>query len=117
MESMEVGLKMTINPMKLDKGYLFNTAVDLSNLLGFQTVDKLEMPNVERNYVSIPIKMKVGETVAISGFKIKAADKKKIGIPLLIKIPVLSYLFGYDNASDRTSELTVIISFSEEMEV
>jgi len=117
MESMEVGLKMTINPMKLDKGYLFNTSVDLSNLLGFQTVDKLEMPNVERNYVSIPIKMKVGETVAISGFKIKAADKKKIGIPLLIKIPVLSYLFGYDNASDRTSELTVVISFGEEMEV
>jgi len=117
MESMEVGLKLTVNPMKMDKGYLVNTAIDLSNLLSFQKVGDLEMPNVERNYVSVPIKMKAGETVAISGFKIKASEKEKIGLPLLIKIPLLSYLFGYDNAVDRTSELTVIITFSGEMEV
>lgn len=119
MESTEVGLKMTMNPMKMekDKTYLVNTSVDLSNLLGFQTVGDLEMPNIERNYVSIPIKMTVGETVAISGFRIKRADKDKVGIPFLIKIPVLSYLFGYDNAKNNTSELTVVITFSEEMGV
>lgn len=117
MESMEVGLKMTVNPMKMDKSYLVNTSIDLSNLLGFQTVGNLDMPNIERNYVSVPIKMSTGETVAISGFKIKAIDKKRVGIPLLIKIPLLSYIFGYDKASDRTSELTVIITFNGELEV
>lgn len=119
MESTEVGLKMTMNPMKMkkDKIYLVNTSVDLSNLLGFQTVGDLEMPNIERNYVSIPIKMAVGETVAISGFKIKRTDKQKMGIPFLVKIPVLSYLFGYNSAMNNTSELTVVITFSEEMGV
>lgn len=117
MESMEVGLKLTVNPMKMDKGYLVNTSIDLSNLLSFQKVGDLEMPNIERNYVSVPIKMTAGETVAISGFKIKASEKKKMGIPLLIKVPLLSYLFGYDNAVDRTSELTVVITFSGETEV
>ncbi|NLT22878.1 MAG: hypothetical protein GXX82_07510 [Syntrophorhabdus sp.] len=114
MASMEVGLKMTVNPLKLDKGYLVNTSVDLSNLLGFQVVEKVELPQVERNYVSIPIKMSVGETVAISGFKIKSADKKRVGIPLLGDLPVLSYLFGYNSSRDRTSELTVLINFVEE---
>jgi len=114
MASMEVGLKMTVNPLKLDRGYLVNTSVDLSNLLGFQVVEKVELPQVERNYVSIPIKMAVGETVAISGFKIKSADKKRVGIPLLSNLPVLSYLFGYNNSRDRTSELTVLINFVEE---
>jgi len=114
MASMEVGLKMTVNPLRLDKGYLVNTSVDLSNLLGFQVVEKTELPQVERNYVSIPIKMSVGETVAISGFKIKSADKKRVGIPLLSNLPVLSYLFGYNSSRDRTSELTVLINFVEE---
>ncbi len=114
MASMEVGLKMTVNPLKLDKGYLVNTSVDLSNLLGFQVVEKTELPQVERNYVSIPIKMSVGETVAISGFKIKSADKKRVGIPFLSNLPVLSYLFGYNSSRDRTSELTVLINFVEE---
>ncbi|MDD3847629.1 MAG: hypothetical protein PHC90_14870 [Syntrophorhabdaceae bacterium] len=114
MASMEVGLKMTVNPLKLDKGYLVNTSVDLSNLLGFQVVEKIELPQVERNYVSIPIKMSVGETVAISGFKIKSTDKKRVGIPLLSNLPVLSYLFGYNSSQDRTSELTVLINFVEE---
>lgn len=114
MASMEVGLKMTVNPLKADRGYLVNTSVDLSNLLGFQVVEKTELPQVERNYVSIPIKMSVGETVAISGFKIKSADKKRVGIPLLSNLPVLSHLFGYNSSRDRTSELTVLINFVEE---
>lgn len=114
MASMEVGLKMTVNPIKMEKEYLVNTSVDLSNLLGFQVIEKIELPQVERNYVSIPIKMSVGEMVAISGFKIKSTDKKKVGIPLLGNLPVLSYLFGYNSAKDRTSELTVLISFIEE---
>lgn len=114
MASMEVGLKMTVNPIKMEKEYLVNTSVDLSNLLGFQVIEKIELPQVERNYVSIPIKMSVGEMVAISGFKIKSADKKRVGVPLLGNLPVLSYLFGYNNAKDRTSELTVLINFIEE---
>lgn len=114
MSSMEVGIKMTINPLKLEKGYLVNTSVDLSNLLGFQVIEKIELPQVERNYVSIPIKMSVGEMVAISGFKIKSTDKKRVGIPLLSNLPVLSYLFGYNSSRDRTSELTVLINFVEE---
>ena len=116
MASMEIGLKMTVNPMKMGKSYLVNTSVDLSNLLGFQVIEKIELPQVERNYVSIPIKMSVGETVAISGFKIKGTDKKRTGIPLLGNLPVLSYLFGYNSAKDRTSELTVLINFIEEKE-
>lgn len=116
MESTEVGLKLTMNPMKMEKGksYLVNTSIDLSNLLGYQRVGELEMPNIERNYVSIPIRMSVGETVAISGFKIKKTDKQRLGIPFLVRIPVLSYLFGYSSALDNTSELTVVITFSEE---
>jgi len=114
MSSMEVGIKMTVNPLKLEKGYLVNTSVDLSNLLGFQVVEKMELPQVERNYVSIPIKMSVGEMVAISGFKIKSTDKKRVGIPVLSNLPVLSYLFGYNSSRDRTSELTVLINFVEE---
>jgi len=114
MSSMEVGIKMTVNPLKLEKGYLVNTSVDLSNLLGFQVVEKVELPQVERNYVSIPIKMSVGEMVAISGFKIKSTDKKRVGIPVLSNLPVLSYLFGYNSSRDRTSELTVLINFVEE---
>ncbi|HBL24700.1 MAG TPA: hypothetical protein DDZ40_11365, partial [Deltaproteobacteria bacterium] len=50
------------------------------------------------------------------GFKIKSTDKKRVGIPLLSNLPVLSYLFGYNSSRDRTSELTVLINFVEEKE-
>ncbi|MHB8108844.1 MAG: type II secretion system protein GspD [Syntrophorhabdaceae bacterium] len=110
----DIGLKMTVNPLKLEKGYLVNTSIDLSNFLGFQYIEKMELPQIERNYVSIPIKMSIGETVAISGFKMKAIDKKRIGIPILSQLPVLGLLFGYTSSKDSTSELTILINFIDE---
>ncbi len=110
----DIGLKMTVNPVKLEKEYLVNTSIDLSSLLAYQYIGDKELPQIERNYVSIPIKMSVGEMVAISGFKIKSEDKKRIGVPVLSKLPILGYLFGYTSSKDNTSELTVLINFVEE---
>ncbi|MBE0427628.1 MAG: hypothetical protein IBX72_13410 [Nitrospirae bacterium] len=109
-----VGLRILLNPLLQQEGrYLVNTKIELSNIVGFQKVGDQEMPQTERNFLKIPIKMEKEDTVVISGFKIKNQDSQSGGIPLLARLPVFKYLFGYTKTTDRLSELSVVISIAE----
>lgn len=109
-----VGLKILLNPLLQQDGkYLVNTKIELSNIVGFQKIGEQEMPQTERNFLKIPIKMDKEDMVVISGFKIKNQNSQSSGIPVLAKVPVLKYLFGYTKTTDRLSELSVIISIGE----
>ncbi|MBT9166708.1 MAG: hypothetical protein DDT19_00032 [Syntrophomonadaceae bacterium] len=110
-DSMDAGLKIILNPIKFKDEFLVNTKVEISSVIGTQRIGDIDLPTIERNFVYLPVKMKKGETVAISGFKIRTDGKQKRGIPLLSDLPLLSWLFGYEKDTEKTSEFTVIISF------
>ncbi|MBT9175468.1 MAG: Type II secretion system protein D [candidate division WS2 bacterium] len=112
-DSMDAGLKIIINPIKFKDEFLVNTKIEISAVIGTQRIGDIDLPTIERNFVSLPVKMKEGETVAISGFKIRTDGKQKKGIPLLSDLPLLSRLFGYEKDTEKTSEFTVIISFEQ----
>jgi len=109
----QVGLSITLNPTRHGDDYLLNTAVRMSNVVSSQTIGDLTFPVIEDNKVSVPIKMKAGEQIAISGFKIRRAEKTSVGIPILSSIPILEYLFGYRSSQNSTSEIAVVISLNE----
>lgn len=112
--STDVGLEILLNPIKYNNRYLVNTSVKMSSIVGQQSIGKLTLPNIENNLVTVPIKMAKGEQVIVSGFKIRSTDKNSAGIPLISRLPILEYLFGYKTSQDRTSEMAVIITIDQD---
>lgn len=112
--SSQVGVKIRLTPTVFkDNKFLINTFVELSSIVGSQSVAGLEFPNIETNMVSIPIEMSANETTTISGFKITSASKSNVGLPILNSIPILRTLFGYTERTDKTSELIVVMSIGD----
>ncbi len=109
-ENREVGVKVRLLPVARDGRFLINTMVELSSITGTQRVGDLDFPSIDKNMVSVPIALRVGETATISGFKMRSETKKQVGWPILSKLPVLRYLFGYTEAQDQNSELVVVVS-------
>lgn len=110
-----VGLKITVNPvLQTDGRYLVNTAINISNVVGFQKVGDQELPQTEKNSVTVPIKMSKDDTVAISGFKIKNKDSSFEGVPFLSGIPILKHIFGHTKTTEKTSELSILISIESD---
>ncbi len=107
--SSNVGLNILLNPIKNKDGYLVNTSVTMSSVIGSQSVGDLTLPNIESNNVVVPIQMRSGEQAVLSGFKVDNKNKSRTGVPILSKLPILEYLFGYTTAEHRTSEIAVII--------
>lgn len=109
-----VGVKITLTPvLQQDGKYIVNTWVELSNIVGFQKIGDQELPQTERNFTRIPIKMEKSDTAVISGFKIKNKDVSSEGIPFFANLPILKHIFGYTKTADRVSELSIIISMEE----
>lgn len=109
-----VGIRVLLNPISQNNGrYLVNTKIELSSIVGMQKVGDEEMPQTEKNYIKIPIKMSKDDVVVISGFKIKNSEKAVSGLPGLSSLPILKHLFGYTRDNERVSELSVIISLKE----
>lgn len=110
-----VGLRITVNPViQADGRYLVNTSVNISNVVGFQKIGDQELPQTEKNSVTVPIKMGKNDTVAISGFKIKNKDSSFEGVPFLSGIPILKHLFGHTKTTEKNSELTILISIEND---
>jgi len=109
-----VGLSLLLNPIKYDEGkYVLNTSVRMSNIVGYQQIRDLSFPNIEDNFVSVPIKIAPGERIVISGFKIKSSTKDTVGVPFLSSLPILGHLFGYKAGDNSTSEIAVIIHLDD----
>jgi type II secretory pathway component GspD/PulD (secretin) len=114
-ESDDVGVKILLRPLLQNDGrFLLNAKVDISNIVGFQMVGDIELPQTERNFVKVPIKMHRNDTAIISGFKVKTKDISRKGVPFLSNLPILKHIFGTTSEKERTSEFSVIISIDGE---
>jgi type IV pilus assembly protein PilQ len=75
------------------------------------TVPSIEgVPGTDKKEAKTSVIIKDGETVVIGGMYKINTDNSETGVPGLMKIPILGWLFKLDKTTVRTSELLVFIT-------
>jgi len=106
--SSEFGFTMTVNnvSVNLDET-LFNVTMSNTSLLGFQSNGAPRISN--GNLVTQQISLPHGKNAFIIGGLAKQEQvKSQTGVPWLMDIPYLGYLFSTESTSIKNSELLVV---------
>ncbi|MCX8026393.1 MAG: hypothetical protein N3A62_00865 [Thermodesulfovibrionales bacterium] len=69
-----------------------------------------EYPVIYKRETSTNVVVQDGETVIIGGLIKDKTDKTQEGLPLLSKIPILGYLFGYTANTNTRTELVILLT-------
>jgi type II secretory pathway component GspD/PulD (secretin) len=106
-EFKEVGIKMTVTPYVLgDDSVELKIEQDESEQIG----EFNEIPVVDHRFVNTRCVVKNGQTVILGGL-IKTIETEAVnGIPLLMDIPFLGYLFKYRSKEIEKRELIILLS-------
>jgi len=121
----EVGLKINILQTRdLDNGSLegtifteFSTLVSMDQFATGSNTPPVSIPHTKGSKVAIPFQVKPGESIVLTGFRIKSTKMSSTGIPLLSKIPILGNLFGYKSDGSANSELIIVFTPIENKEI
>ncbi len=109
----DVGIKIGIDGTIEGENYKGQVFINISQLIELRNLGSsdspLYVPFVKSSVVTVPLTLKLGEAMLVSGFKINKTGISQSGIPYLSKIPILGRLFGYYGKEDADSELIVII--------
>lgn len=102
------GFSMTINNavVGLDETR-FNVTMSNSSLMGFESSGKprIGQGNTVTQSISLPHGM---DRFVIGGLRKQETIKSKTGVPWLMDIPILGYLFSTDSTSVRHAELIIV---------
>ncbi|MBE0427209.1 MAG: hypothetical protein IBX72_11280 [Nitrospirae bacterium] len=112
--SQEVGLKIIFDFTKSRDEININGVIDVSAVKEFKQFQvaeyNVERPSITKDFVRFQSKAYLGESLIVSGFKIDSEDKESRSIPLVSKIPVIGWIFGYDKKAQEKEEYLVIIT-------
>ena len=88
-----------------------NILLDVKPEINSANVDPISgIPNVDSTSVATWLLAKDEETVFIAGLIESSDTKKKLGIPILGDLPILSYLFSRTEDTTIKSELVILIT-------
>lgn len=93
-------ITLKINPS------LSETATDISTIDG---QDRKMPPDLNRRQLSSVVKVKDGQRIILGGLINTSTGINVNKVPILGDIPVLNYLFKYENKQKTTQELVVVI--------
>lgn len=112
--SQEVGLKIIFDFTKNRDEININGIIDVSAVKEFKQFEvagySVERPSVTKDFVRFQSKAYLGESLIVSGFKIDTEDKESKSIPVISRIPVIGWVFGYDKKVQDKTEYLVIIT-------
>jgi len=107
----DIGIILKVKPMINDSGLVTLDIVQevstYSTLLLYSDEKQIILNKTE---VSTNLVVQDGQTIVIGGLIREDASKSKSGIPLLIKIPILGYLFGNTDIDESRNELIILLT-------
>lgn len=71
------------------------------------------LPVVTKDKGRFAVQANIGETIVLTGFKVKRGNSNKKGMPFLSQMPVVGSLFGYQAKEDDTSEILIILKVEQ----
>ena len=69
-----------------------------------------DYPILDKRNISISLNVKNGDTVTIGGLNEKKLVKVSEGVPFLMDIPILGYLFKWNKISDENYSIVIMIT-------
>ncbi len=106
----EVGVNVDITPkIHGNEEISLRVEVEVSNIRDQVDIGGLRQPVIGQRKIGEDIRIREGEVNVMGGLTTTNASRNKSGIPGLIDIPGLSWLFGTDGSDKSESELLVIL--------
>jgi len=113
----EAGLIVNIIPTITDSGETINLATNIS--VSEYNGDKIfnvnggeyTLPQISTNSVQMPVRVKLGRSIVLTGFKLSKAQRVNEGIPGASQVGgMLGGLFGHSEMKDQESEFLIVIT-------
>jgi type IV pilus assembly protein PilQ len=102
----DAGVKLTVKPtVNADRRITLHVKPEVSNAIG--TGSTVLPPTVNTRNADTTVVLRDGETIAIGGLIQENVNKTVTGIPFLMSIPILGYLFK--TVSDRKERKELIV--------
>jgi type II secretory pathway component GspD/PulD (secretin) len=106
-----IGTVLNILPKKmLSGGVNMNVGVTLSSIIGEKQINGNSYPVATSRVYNAPVEMPSGYTVAIGGLDEARERSNQSGVPLLGRIPGLSYVFGSKSRSKNHKTMMIFIT-------
>jgi type IV pilus assembly protein PilQ len=105
----EAGVKLTVKPtVNADRRITLKVKPEVSNDVGGSTANL--PPRVNTRNAETTVVLRDGETIAIGGLITENNQKSVVGVPVLMSIPILGYLFKQTSDRKRRVELIVFLT-------
>ena len=102
-------ITMELRPTVLDLALPIPT---FTTTLGVGQPIKIQLPQTTLKMVRTTVTLPDGGTVLLGGMKISNKKRLDSGIPILSKLPIISFLFGRKGTSVTNSNLLILIRAS-----
>ena len=106
----DVGVNIDITPyVHGDNEVTLKMSLEVSSVTGEQTVDGVTEPTIGQRRIEHEARLADGEVNLIGGILEDTESKSLSGYPLLMKIPILKYLFGQEAKNREQTEIVFAI--------
>jgi type IV pilus assembly protein PilQ len=103
------GVKLTVKPtVNADRRITLHVKPEVSNAVGTGSANL--PPTVNTRNAETTVLLRDGETIAIGGLITENINKSVTGIPFLMSIPILGYLFKTTSDRKQRTELIVFLT-------
>jgi type IV pilus assembly protein PilQ len=107
----DVVLKVEVKPHITPTGAVgLEVSVTKEDILGVVTIQNSQVPRTSKIEANSKVLVENGETLVIGGVYKKTESTSDAGVPGIMKIPVLGWLFKNNSINDQTSELLIFIT-------
>jgi general secretion pathway protein D len=110
-EKVETGITLQVTPIFLASGSIqLSLMVSRSSFENEADGNFRESVKVSKNEVTANVIMKYGQTLVLSGLREKETVEGKSGVPILMDIPLVQYLFSNKQTSDIHRSILVLLT-------
>jgi general secretion pathway protein D len=106
----DVGVNIDITPyVHAGNEVTLKMSLEVSSVTGEQTVDGVTEPTIGQRRIEHEARLADGEVNLIGGILEDSESKSLSGYPMLMRIPILKYLFGQDSRQRQQTEIVFAI--------
>ncbi|RJP80706.1 MAG: hypothetical protein C4524_03015 [Candidatus Zixiibacteriota bacterium] len=108
LQAVSSGIKLEITPYTSPSGEITMVLKpEVGDVVG---QGQNNLPEINRRSASTSVRVQDGETFSIGGLSLQSEKITQRKIPLLGEIPILGYLFRYDQREKRDSEIVIFVT-------
>jgi type II secretory pathway component GspD/PulD (secretin) len=110
-QQMQIGVTLQVTPLINPDGLVvMDISMQIDGLAGSVTIANVgDVPITSSKTASAKVSVRDHDTIILGGLIYSEKDKTASGVPYLMNVPLLGYLFRYSSANNKRTELTVLI--------